>query len=256
MNKSKILHPVVIAGIGQLGGVFATGFLRAGYPVYPATPERPLSKIAGRVPDPFLVLLAVPENNIVETIRQVPEIWRDRLGLLQNELLPHVWESEGIVSPTAMAVWFEKKPGRDVKVFQPTRVFGPAAEIVRSALTALDIPCEILPDKHHLLVELVRKNLFVLTINIAGIAIGGTTGALWAHHRELATAVAHDVLTVMERLTDNTFDRDDMMRFLQTILVSVPDHACRGRVAEDRLARILRIARKAGIATPALDGIT
>ena len=29
--------PVVLIGIGEMGGVFARGFLRAGYPVYPAT---------------------------------------------------------------------------------------------------------------------------------------------------------------------------------------------------------------------------
>jgi hypothetical protein len=106
------------------------------------------------------------------------------------------------------------------------------------------------------MVELVKKNLYVLTINIAGLAVGGTTGALWADHQSLAVAVAHDVLTVMEHLTGNTFDRDDMIGFLRSILKRVPDHACRGRVAEDRLERILRIARGAGLATPALDGIT
>lgn len=254
--ESKRSKPVVIAGIGQMGGVFAGGFLRAGYPVYPVTREVPLSDYAGRMPDPCFVLLAVPENNITEALRQVPAVWRDRLGLLQNELLPHVWESEGIADPTAMAVWFEKKQGRDVKVFQPTAVFGPAAEIVCSALTALDIPCDILPDKHHLLTELVRKNLYVLTINIAGLAVGGTTGALWADHQSLAVAIARDVLTVMEHLTGNTFDRNEMIGFLRFILKRVPDHACRGRVAEDRLARMLRIARNAGLATPALDGIT
>ncbi|MEW6076950.1 MAG: hypothetical protein AB1724_03975 [Thermodesulfobacteriota bacterium] len=255
MNDKDRLQPVVVAGIGQLGGVFSTGFLKAGYPVYPATPEKPLSALAGRIPDPVLVLLAVPENVLAEAIRQVPHIWRDRLGLLQNELLPHVWKSEGIASPTAMAVWFEKKPGREFTVFQPTQIFGPAAETVRDALTALDIACEILPDAQQLMLELVKKSLYVLTINIAGISVGGTTGALWTNHRSLAEAVAHDVLTVMEHLTGNALDRRDMIKFLETILLKVPDHSCRGRVAEDRLARILKIARKAGIPTPALDKI-
>ncbi len=30
-------NPVVIIGLGQIGGVFAKGFLSAGYPVYPVT---------------------------------------------------------------------------------------------------------------------------------------------------------------------------------------------------------------------------
>ena len=241
--------PVVIVGIGQMGGVFAEGFLRAGYPVYPVTREITLSDYAEQVPEPVFVLLAVPENSIVETIRQVPQIWQDRLGLLQNELLPYVWENEGVVNPTAMAVWFEKKKGRTVKVFQPTCVFGPNAEIVCSALAAL-------PNKNHLLLELVKKNLYVLTINIAGLVVGGTTGQLWSDHQSLARKVARDVLTVMEYLTGEAFDRDEMMRFLEQILTSVPDHGCRGRVAEDRLARILHIAREAGLATPSLDKIS
>ena len=29
--------PVVLIGIGEMGAVFARGFLRAGYPVYPVT---------------------------------------------------------------------------------------------------------------------------------------------------------------------------------------------------------------------------
>jgi len=250
------VEPVVVAGIGQMGGVFAQGFLRAGYPVYPATRKMRLSDYAGRIPDPVFVLLAVPENNIVETIQQVPEIWRDRLGLLQNELLPYVWESEGVIDPTAMAVWFEKKKGRSVNPFQPTPVFGPAAKIVCEALTALEIPCRIMPDQDQLRVELVRKNLYVLTINIAGLSVGGTTGELWTKHRSLTEAVARDVLAVMEHLTGRSFDRDDMMGFLQDILKKVPDHACRGRVAEDRLKRIVKVARNAGISTPALDSIS
>ena len=186
MTEEKIRKPVIIVGIGQLGGVFARGFLQAGHPVYPVTREARFSVYPGRIPEPALVLLAVPEDGIAEALREVPAVWRDRIGLLQNELLPYVWEAEKIAAPTAMAVWFEKKKDREVKVFQPTLVFGPAAGIVCSALTALNIPCEILPDAHHLVLALVRKNLYVLTINIAGLETGGTVGELWSKHNALA----------------------------------------------------------------------
>ncbi len=253
-NKEK--KNVVMVGIGQMGGVFALGFLRAGYPVFPVTRNMRLSDYVGRIPDPEIVLLAVPENTIVEAIRQVPEIWRDRLGFLQNELLPYIWKTEGIVNPTAMAVWFEKKKGRAVKVFQPTPVFGPHAETVCDALTAQGIACRILSDPDQLVLELVKKNLYVLTINIAGLSAGGTTGELWRNHEPLAVAVAQDVLTVMAHLTGQALNRDEMIEFLADILTRIPDHGCRGRVAKDRLKRILEIARKGGLATPALDKIS
>jgi len=255
MSEEKIIKPVIIVGIGQLGGVFARGFLQAGYPVYPVTRDVRFSGYPGRIPEPALVLLAVPEDGIAEALREVPTVWRDRIGLLQNELLPYVWEAEKIAAPTAMAVWFEKKKDRGVKVFQPTLVFGPAAGIVCSALTALNIPCEILPDDHHLVLALVRKNLYVLTINIAGLVVGGTTGELWSNHADLAGAVARDVLTVMEHLTGEALDREEMMTSLRDILQRVPDHACRGRVSEARLRRLLASARRAGLDTPALDRI-
>jgi len=41
---------------------------------------------------------------------------------------------------------------------------------------------EIPPNE--LLYELVRKNLYILTINIAGLKTGGTVGELWGKHRE------------------------------------------------------------------------
>ena len=41
----------------------------------------------------------------------MPESWRDRVGLVQNELLPPDWEVHGIVDPTVVAVWFMKKAG-------------------------------------------------------------------------------------------------------------------------------------------------
>jgi ketopantoate reductase len=256
MSGNTIKNSVIITGIGQMGAVFALGFLRAGYPVYPVTRNMQLSDYPGRIPEPEFVLLAVPENNIVETIRQVPQMWRDRLGLLQNELLPYIWEAEGIVNPTAMAVWFEKKKGHTIKVFQATPVYGPKAETVCAALTARGIPCRIVADREQLTLELIKKSLYVLTINIAGLSVGGTTGELWRNHQALAIAVAQDVLTVMEHLTKSALDRDKMIEFLADILTAVPDHGCRGRVAKDRLNRVLHIARTAGLATPNLDRIS
>ncbi|MDY6824718.1 MAG: hypothetical protein SWH68_13120 [Thermodesulfobacteriota bacterium] len=233
------LEPVVIVGIGEMGGVFARGFLSAGRPVYPVTADMAMADCASTIPQPELVLLAVPEQILPDTLARAPEQWRDRLVLLQNELLPCVWKKQGIANPTAMAVWFEKKKGMDVHVFQPTEVYGPASVPVQTALNAVDIPCKVLPDGASLAAALVRKTFYVLTINIAGLVAGGTTGELWLRHRELAMNVANDIMDLLDVVTPHTCDREKMMTFLGDILIRVPDHQCRGRVAEDRLVRVI-----------------
>ena len=65
-------------------------------------------------------------------------------------------------------------------------------------------------------------------------------------------AVANDILTVLENISRQTVDRAAMTAFLEEILTRVPDHTCRGRVAEDRLARVMALARQNSLETPAL----
>ena len=255
MTQDTYTHPVVIVGLGQMGRVFAQGFLAAGYPVYPVTSRMAMADAARQMPDPGFVLLAVPENVISRTLGQVPDHWRGKLGLLQNELLPYVWEAEGIQTPTTMAVWFEKKKGKTVHVFRPTTVHGPHADLVRVGLDAVGIACDAVADVGQMVTELVKKNLYVLTINIAGLVVGGTTGELWTRHRDLVARVSHDVLDVMDRLTGRTSDREEMMRFMEDILLRVPDHGCRGRVAQDRLERMVATGRAHGLTLPALTEI-
>lgn len=237
-------EPVVVVGIGEMGGVFARGFLSAGLPVYPITAGMAMADAVRRYPSPQLVLVAVPEQILPDILKQVPVAWQDRLGLLQNELLPCVWSTAGIVNPTAMAVWFEKKKGMGVHVFQPTEVYGPHAGLVKSGLKAIDIPCDVLPDEPALTAALIRKTLYVLAINIAGLVVGGTTGELWVRHRELAVNVANDIMDLLDTVTPYPCDREAMMSFLSDILIRVPDHQCRGRVAEGRLARVIEHAQK------------
>jgi len=243
MNTTHWNRPVVIVGPGQMGGVFGRGFLAAGHPVYPVTAAMRPADTAEKMPRPAFVLVAVPEKVLPQVLNQVPSAWQDRLVLIQNELLPYQWEAAQIPLPTVMAVWFEKKKGRGVHVFQPSPVFGPHAEGIRTALDRLDIPCRVLPDETEMRTELIKKNLFVLTINIAGLAVGGRTGELWAGHEKRVRRIAHDVLDIMEAVTRTTCDREDLLAFLRHILAAVPDHECRGRVAADRLNRTLHLAR-------------
>ena len=123
-----IKKPAVLIGVGEMGGVFARGLLRLGHPVYPVTRSGSMSELAAQLPDPELALIAVAEADLQPTLAQVPDPWRDRLGLLQNELLPHDWE--GFPQPTVISVWFEKKRGQDVKVIVPSPVYGGKARLL------------------------------------------------------------------------------------------------------------------------------
>ena len=55
---------VVVIGVGEIGGVFAKGILKIGYPIYPVARGTNLSDAAKDVPDPQAVVVAVGEKDI------------------------------------------------------------------------------------------------------------------------------------------------------------------------------------------------
>lgn len=250
MNK-----PVVITGIGELGGVFARGFLRMGHPVYPVTRDTNISEIIKTCPEPLCVLVAVAEKDLSGVLSEVPVPWRDRLCLLQNELLPRDWKKYDIGNPTVISVWFEKKKGRGSKVLLPSRIYGPHADLFSDALDRLDIPNRILPSEDELLFELVLKNVFVFTINIAGMETGGTVQALWSDHNALARRIANEVIDLQEKLTGSTFSRQRLTDAMTAAVNGDPDHKCTGRSAPARLSRVLKMAGEAGLHLPGIREI-
>jgi ketopantoate reductase len=248
--------PVVVIGVGEMGGVFARGLLRSGHPVYPVTRDTPLAEAAREIPEPVMVLVAVAEDDLAPVLEALPLQWRQLTALLQNELLPPHWERAGLDTPTVISVWFEKKPGQDAKVILPSPAFGPHAGLLRNALEAIGIPCTVLSDANELLFELVRKNLYILTTNIAGLRVGGTVGELWSAHQELTRSVARDVLAIQAALTG----RDDLpeQRLIEAMTEAFdgdPAHKCMGRSAPARLARALAIADEHGLEVPTLREI-
>jgi len=245
--------PVIIVGLGEMGGVFARGFLRCGHPVYPVIRETTPELAAVDCPDPEVVLIAVAEKDFPPTLENIPKPWKSRLTLLQNELLPEIWTSRGIENPTVISVWFEKKKGRDVKVLLPSPVFGPHAQTISSALAALEIPTTILFSSSELTRALVMKNLFVFTINIAGLAVGGTTGQLLENHRRLTEEIFNDIVALQRAQTDIDLDSHQLFAEFATALNADPDHKCKGRSAPDRLRRALETAKLFNIKTPGLD---
>lgn len=248
------MRTVVIVGIGEMGGVFARALLCTGATVVPVLRRVDPHTIAAEVAEPDLVLVAVGEDDLDQALTSLPTVWRDRAGLIQNELLPHAWQRHGIANPTVAAVWFEKKPGHDVKIVRSTPVAGAAARLVVDGLQSIGIPATEIPASE-LTDELVVKNLYILTSNIAGLEVGGTTGALWNDHNDLTAAVASEVLDLQEQLVGHLLDRGRLLAAMAEAFAADPDHTSTGRSAPRRLERAIRIADEAGLAVPTLRSI-
>jgi len=248
-------NATVIIGLGEMGGVFARGLLRSSHSVIPVTRSDAINDIASSITQPQSVLICVGENDLQTVLSGIPDSWKDRLILVQNELLPRDWQQHSIDKPTVISVWFEKKKGQDYKVIIPSPVYGPLADTVKNSLRSLDIPCTIVPSMHQMLYELVRKNVYILTSNIAGLVVGGNVGELWQKHRELALATANEIIDIQEWLSNTTMDRgkliDGMVEAFQGDLL----HGCTGRSAPHRLKRAILFADEAGLKTPRLRQI-
>ena len=243
--------PIIVIGIGEIGSVFARGCLRLGHPVYPVTRDMDVNSVAKEVIEPEAVILAVGEGELHEQLAHLPEAWKDRLVLIQNELLPNDWEKYNL-KPTVISVWFEKKKGQDVKVVVPSPVHGDKAELVANALQALEIPVEIINDSEQMLLELVRKNYYILASNIAGLKVGGTVSELWINHQQLTEDILVDIHAIQEALTGKSFDNKIITHAMLTAFEGDPDHGCMGRSAPARLKRTLDIADDLSIEVPTL----
>ncbi|MGM0541674.1 MAG: hypothetical protein ACQEQR_04475 [Pseudomonadota bacterium] len=247
--------PIIVIGLGELGSVFARGFLRLGYPVQGVTRRMDKQALANQLPNPTAVLISVGEADITEVLSTLPKQWTDKTILIQNELLPRDWSSAGIKDPTVVSVWFEKKKGMDSKVVLPSPVYGPNAKLVFEALAQLDLPSFILDSQAELNYELVRKNLYILTTNIAGLEVGGNVAELAKNHPKIMQAVANDVLDIQDWLTQSNNDRSRLMTGLQEAFNGDPEHGCMGRSAPARLKRAIGFAEQAGLEVPTLKRI-
>lgn len=247
--------PVVLVGVGEMGGVFARGILRVGHPVIPVTRNSNMDEIASTYPQPQLVLVSVAENDLHDTLTRIPATWHERIGLLQNELLPRDWQQHGFTQPTVISVWFEKKKGQDTKVLIPSPVYGPQSGLLVAALAALGIPALTLNSAEALCYELVRKNVYILTTNICGLITGGNVQQLWQEHQSLAREVANEVIDIQEWLTGKIFDREQLIAGMLEGMEGDPEHMCTGRSAPGRLQRALLFADEAKLPVPKLREI-
>jgi hypothetical protein len=249
------MQEIIIIGLGQLGRIFAGGLLRSGCSVVPVNRGDDMDAIASAHPAPAMVLVAVAEPDLHAVLAALPASWKSRVGLIQNELLPRAWEIHGIDAPTVISVWFEKKKGTDAKPLISSPAAGPAADWLVGALTAIDIPARQVESGDELLFELVRKNVYILTTNIAGLKTGGTVSGLWQNHEAFARQVAGEVMDIQDWLTDVKHDRDKLLAGMLEAFAGDPEHGCTGRSAPARLARALQHADAAGLAVPTLRAI-
>ena len=251
-------QPIVIIGIGELAGVLARAFLRNGYPVCPITRGMDIEKEAKNLPDPQMVVVGVAEKDYPVVMKTMPMQWKNNLVLIQNELLPTDWEKYKVRNPTIMSVWFEKKKGIDYNPLLPSPIYGPMAEIISGSLEQLEIPCKVLGSDDDLLSELVLKNVFVFTINIAGLVLaeGTTTSILWEKDRQFALDVADEIIDLQESINGKKFSRDKLKEGLVAGLKGDPHHKCKGRSAHGRLIRTIEAADAADLKLKTIRGVS
>jgi len=238
---------VVVIGIGEIGSVISRGCLRLGYPVVPVTRDMQLDAVSKDVPNPEMVVVAVGENDLSSTLAALPAVWVDKVVLIQNELLPRDWLAHGLKRPTVISVWFEKKKGMDSKVVIASPVYGAHSQLLKDALGSLDIPVRVVENESDLLSELVVKNLYILTTNIAGLQVGGNVSELWQKHQDVARKVSGEVLEIQAFLTGESLDDAVLIEGMLKAFDGDPKHGCMGRSAPARLERALKIADDAGL---------
>ncbi|KAA3641118.1 MAG: hypothetical protein DWP92_01765 [Armatimonadetes bacterium] len=246
--------PVVLIGVGEMGGVFARALLKAGHTVVPVTRSTPVAEVAARIPEPMLVLITVGEDDLSGVLESLPTEWKEHVVLIQNELLPRDWVRHGITDPTVGVIWFEKKKGSDTKVIVSSPFAGPKAQPLVDALIADQIDAHVV-GSDEIIDELVAKNLYILVANIAGLETGGSVGDLWDSHEDLARKVGTDVLAIQEYLVGSEVDADAAYRSMVAAFDADPEHGTTGRSAPRRLQRALSHASDAGIEVATLTDI-
>jgi len=237
-----------------MAGVFARGFLRCGYTVIPVNRKDDCQEIAQNISDPSPVLVAVGEADLQAVLINIPEQWKQSLVLLQNELLPNDWLQHQL-EPTVISVWFEKKKGQDYKVLIPSPAFGKNAPLLVETLASIDISARELDSADDLLFELVVKNVYILTTNIAGLKVGGTVSELWQNHQAFSRLVAAEVIELQSKLTSQTLDTEKLINAMLVAFEGDPEHNCMGRSAPARLKRALQLAKQHQLTLPTLEGI-
>lgn len=243
-----------VVGMGQLGSVFADALRGTDHDVAEVRRGDDLAALCASRAVPDVVVVAVGEDDLDAVLAALPSEHRARAVLVQNELVPARWRRAGAPDPTIAIVWFERKAGRPPREILPTRIAGPAAVTIAEALERAGLAAEVLP-RAALGDELVAKNAYILVTNVAGLAVGGTTGDLLREHAGLREALLDEVLTVQRALVDIPFADGAVRERVLDAMRADEAHGNAGRTARARAERLLAHADAHGFSVPTVRAI-
>ncbi|MCY0881837.1 MAG: hypothetical protein OWS74_07560, partial [Firmicutes bacterium] len=225
---------------GQLGAALSEGLLKTERTVVPVLRHTDLPALAKKWPDPELVLVSTGEDDLGPTLKNLPPAWKKgKVGVLQNELIPAQWHDAGIVDPTVLAIWFEKKKQQPFVSLVPSLAYGPHKDLMAQVFAALDLPLQPLAEETEMKQALLVKNTYIFATNIASFRAVGTTGRLWQDHHALAVQLMQEISAVQSRLIRQDVPWETVQAAVKTALLADPQHKCGGRSARRRLERFL-----------------
>lgn len=242
----------LLIGPGQLGRAIGGGLLACGVSLDVALRDSHIETWSQY----DFVMVAVGEKDFERAVRAVPAEARNKLVLLQNDLVPSSWRALDVTHPTVLVVWFEKKKGKPAQVVRTSDLAGPHSALFARAFEAIDMPARVIAEADCVR-ALVVKNLYILASNAMGLRLGGgTTGSLVAEHRAETTRLLRELCT-LERARLNAAENallEDEALLEETFaaFASDPQHGLVGRTAKERVEKALLRAREAGVSMATL----
>src|SRR5690606_34585265 len=186
------------------------------------------------------------------------------------ELRPNQW-LEHELHPTVAVVWFEKRKGKAPHVVLPSVLCGRLAPLLAACFAKLELPLRTVMTMDDLCHELVLKNLYILGLNLTGLAqVNGKSperaSDLLTSHQGIFSNLLTEILALENALLQETAqsDRKQLLRGVQLdeprlraelieAIRADPDHTCAGRSARRRLTRTLEHAKRLHLKTPHLE---
>jgi len=249
------MRDLLVWGVGELGKLYGSGALAAGFRVTPIlrTSDVPIT-LAGRSPD-TPILIAVSEQGLPDVLDSVPRAQKGQVILLQNELFPSLWATEA-EAPTVMIPWLLKKKGDPQIVIRETPVYGVHSEVVKAMHEALGLPCATLDSASALASELADKYAFILTINALGVVRDRTLGGWLREEPVRVRDLASEACQLAARLAETPLDEARRIQRVLQGMHALSALSARGRSAGARVTRAQAHARALGLDLPLLFQIS
>jgi hypothetical protein len=243
-----------IVGMGQLGRALGEGLLITGFTV---TGFKRSDIDYSTFSETELAVVATGEDDLEPVLDRLPESWRKgRLVLLQNELLPTQWKPHEVEDPTILVVWFSKKPGQPIREYRSSPVWGPKALEIRDALEALDLTAEILPDWEATMFELITKNAYIWTQNIAALYIADPVAEkVILEHQAFLDDLIAETVAIQERAAGVTVDLKKVQEQVKSSIARDGSRKLGGRTAPRRLERLMALGKRLSFEMPVVTEV-